>query len=290
VKIHAISTGKVSITRAWRVGRGTGAMRMAHTLFDREFTEWLPIYCYVIEHPEGLIVVDTGIAADAGAAILFPPWMRLVQRAARFQIAAEEEIGPQMRARGLNPEDVRWVVLTHLHQDHDGGLHHFPRAEVVVAQAEWEAARGLGGRLRGYQNQRWPRGLKPTCIQVDSAAEAAVPAGFALTRRGDVRLIPSPGHSAGHMAVLVDEGERLVCLAGDIAYTQELLIAQVADGIGVDPLAAGQAQRMVLRLARTRPLVFLPCHEWDAARRLAEREPLVIDAHSALANAAGVSP
>jgi N-acyl homoserine lactone hydrolase len=54
----------------------------------------LPIYCYVIEHPEGLIIVDTGIPVTANAPILFPPWMPLVQWAARFRITAEREIGP----------------------------------------------------------------------------------------------------------------------------------------------------------------------------------------------------
>jgi len=51
MQIHAISTGAVKITQSWRVGRGAGIRRLAHTLFDRQFTDWLPIYCYVIEHP-----------------------------------------------------------------------------------------------------------------------------------------------------------------------------------------------------------------------------------------------
>ena len=61
MKIHAISTGKVKITQNWQVAREGDPLRLAHTLFDRRFTDWLPIFCYVIEHPEGLIVIDTGI-------------------------------------------------------------------------------------------------------------------------------------------------------------------------------------------------------------------------------------
>ena len=68
------------------------------------------------------------------------------QSVKRFRITAEQEIGPQLRARGLSPADVRWVVLTHLHQDHDGGLHHFPQAEVIVARAKWQVAQGMRGR------------------------------------------------------------------------------------------------------------------------------------------------
>ncbi|MDX1638699.1 MAG: hypothetical protein R3281_12065 [Balneolaceae bacterium] len=73
--IHAIETGKVKITKNWRTGRGDAAKRLINTLFDSEFTEWLPIYVWVIEHSEGLIVIDTGIPADANKRIWFPPFM-----------------------------------------------------------------------------------------------------------------------------------------------------------------------------------------------------------------------
>src|SRR5829696_5675892 len=115
MNVHLISTGQVKITQNWREGKGSGVLRLANTLLDRRFTDWLPIYCAVIEHPEGLMVIDTGISGDANAPVYFPPHIRLVQRAAPFQITPEQEIGAQMRARGLNPADVRWVVLTHLH-------------------------------------------------------------------------------------------------------------------------------------------------------------------------------
>jgi len=285
MQIHAISTGTVKITQNWRVGRGSGPLRLAHTLLDRHFTDWLPIYCYIVEHPEGLIVVDTGIPVTANAPIVFPPWMLLVQRAARFRISAEQEIGPQLRARGLAPTDVRWVILTHLHQDHDGGLQHFPQAEVIVARVEWQAAQGLRGRLGGYLNQRWPRWLAPTCIDFAPTHDRNFPRRYSLTQRGDVQLIPTPGHSAGHMAVLVDEGTQLICIAGDAAYTQDLLIAQTVDGVGPDPLAQQATHRALLQLAQDRPTVFLPSHEWDAERRLLAREPLFVAGRNDLQHA-----
>jgi hypothetical protein len=64
MNIHAISTGRVKVTRSWRVGRADDSMRLVHTLFDKQYTDGLPIFCYVIEHPEGLIIVDTGIPAN----------------------------------------------------------------------------------------------------------------------------------------------------------------------------------------------------------------------------------
>jgi glyoxylase-like metal-dependent hydrolase (beta-lactamase superfamily II) len=58
--IRAISPGLVQVRRAQRESRGSGAARIANMLFDKDWTEWPPIYVWVIEHEEGLIVVDTG--------------------------------------------------------------------------------------------------------------------------------------------------------------------------------------------------------------------------------------
>src|SRR2546421_13097313 len=63
MKIHAIQTGTVAITTKWREGAGHGQLRLVNTLLDREWTEPLPIYAFAIEHPEGVIVVDTGETA-----------------------------------------------------------------------------------------------------------------------------------------------------------------------------------------------------------------------------------
>ena len=167
MNVFAIETGKVKITKNWRVGRGEGVMRMINTIFDSQFTEWLPIYVWIIEHPEGLIMIDTGIPADANKRIWFPPFMPLLQRAATFQMTAEQEVGPQLGLLGIAPEDVRWVVLTHLHQDHDGGLQYFPHAEFIVSKAEWTAATGFKGRMNGYLNQRWPEWFQPTVVNLD---------------------------------------------------------------------------------------------------------------------------
>jgi glyoxylase-like metal-dependent hydrolase (beta-lactamase superfamily II) len=275
MNMHAVSTGRVKITGSWRVGRDGDSLRLAHTLLDRHFTDWLPIFCYVIEHPEGLMLIDTGIPANANAPIWFPPWMRLVQRAAYFdQMTPEEEIGPQLQKCGFSTKDVRWVVLTHLHQDHDGGLHHFPKAEILVAKSEWEAAIGLRGRLGGYLNQRWPKWLSPTLVEFKNSAYGPFSHSHQLTKRGDVRLVSTPGHSAGHLSVLVEEDDHIICFAGDASYSQDLLLADAIDGIGTNPIAQHRTHKELQQYAAHTPMVFLPAHEWDAERRLTARETI----------------
>ena len=63
MKVHAVQTGTVQVHERQRSGAGRGIARFARTLLDSEWTHPLPIYTWVIEHPEGLIVVDTGETA-----------------------------------------------------------------------------------------------------------------------------------------------------------------------------------------------------------------------------------
>lgn len=275
MRIHAIETGKVKITKSWRVGQGKGIRRLLNTFLDNEYTEWLPIYVWVVEHPEGLMVIDTGIPADANKRLWFPPQMTLIQRAASFAMTSEQEVGPQLKKIGFLPNEVRWVLLTHLHQDHDGGLNHFPKAEFIVSRREWEAAKGFNGRMNGYLNQRWPDWFHPSLIDFGDAPLGPFPAHHTLTKAGDVQLVPTPGHSPGHLSVIVNEGDQSIFFAGDASYTEDLLIADVADGVGPDVQAQHKTHQQIVAYAQDNPTVYLPSHDPEAKARLENRAALV---------------
>ena len=74
MRMHAIQTGTVAIKTRQMSGRGHGPLRLVNTLLDATWTEPLPIYAWVIEHPEGLIVVDTGDTAHTSESGYFPWW------------------------------------------------------------------------------------------------------------------------------------------------------------------------------------------------------------------------
>ncbi len=76
-------------------------------------------------------------------------------------------------------------------------------------------------------------------------------------------MIFTPGHSLGHMSVLVEEGDHVIMLAGDSAYSQALLLDGSVDGIGPDPGQQKETKRRILQFAAHYPTVFLPTHEWD---------------------------
>jgi len=253
VRIHAIQAGTVLIHERQRVGE-EGPLRRVKMLLDRDWTEPLPILAWLIEHPEGLIVVDTGETARAAEPGYYPRTDLYFRFAIRLMMRADEEIGPQMRALGLDPRDVRWVVLTHLHSDHAGGLGHFPDAEILVTHEEWAFATGARGRLRGYPNRRWPDWLHPSLVSAPDT----------LTAAGDVRLEPTPGHTPGHMSVTVDTGDGFVLLAGDTSYDDRMLL----DGVATDARAAKATLARLRRLIAERDATYLPTHDPESRARL----------------------
>jgi glyoxylase-like metal-dependent hydrolase (beta-lactamase superfamily II) len=270
MKIHALSTGTVRIKSAMRRGRGRGLARQINTLLDRTWTEPLPIHVWAIEHPEGVIVVDTGELASARD-LLF----------ARFDIRPEDEIGPQLQRLGIRPSDVRKVILTHLHGDHMDGVRHFPKSEILVGAAEYRNTQGWRGRLaRSSAAQPWPDWFAPKLVTFAPVAYGAFSHSQAVTASGDVVLVPTPGHTRGHMSVIVADGDMSYFLAGDASYTEQLLLDQQIDGVGSDPAAALRTMRTILRYAQDRPMVYLPAHDPAAALRLAAQAILPIETHA----------
>ena len=152
----------------------------------------------------------------------------------KFRIAPDEELGHKLRALGMAPRDVSRVVLTHLHIDHDGGLAHFPHSEILVSRGELRSASGWMGRMRGYLPNRWPSWFDP--VLLDLAPEAFGP--FATSRRltaaGDVIAVGTPGHTADHLSVLVEDQGTTYFLAGDASYNERLMLADQVDGVCTD--------------------------------------------------------
>jgi glyoxylase-like metal-dependent hydrolase (beta-lactamase superfamily II) len=269
MKILAIQTGSVRIKTAQVDGRGRGLRRRLAVLTDRHWTPWLPTYAWVIDHPEGVIVVDTGQGMhllEANRSL--HPYHRWE---VAFRLEREEEIGPQLRALGIGPRDVKRVVLTHLHVDHDGGLAHFPQTEILVSGNELATARGWKGRLRGYLPNRWPTWFDPVPLDLAPDAYGPFSASRRLTTAGDVVAVATPGHTADHMSVVVEDQGTTYFLAGDASYDQQRMLVGRVDGVSLDDDVAGATLRAIGQFARSRRMVYLPTHDPEAAVRLADR-------------------
>jgi N-acyl homoserine lactone hydrolase len=271
MKIHAIQTGTVAIKTRQVEGVGHGRRRQVNMFLDREWTEPLPIYAFAIEHPEGVIVVDTGESSQTSDRDYFPAWHPFFRFGLREWVAPAEEIGPQLERLGISSGDIRSVVLTHMHTDHAGGLHHFPHNEILVSQGDLDVSGGRRGRMRGYPNNRLPRWFEPTVIELADVPYGPFPQSRPLTRAGDVTIVPVPGHTAGQIGVIVEDGDHTVFLAGDSSYTQDLMLRGVVDGPSPDEAIAQLTHERIRTMAGTTPTVYLVAHDPESANRLADR-------------------
>jgi glyoxylase-like metal-dependent hydrolase (beta-lactamase superfamily II) len=267
-KVHAIRTGSVRIKIAQMSGRGKGVARLGHVLVDRDWSEWVPIYAWLIEHGEGLILVDTGETARVHERGYHPRWHPFFRRSSQFQVTPDDELGPQLRNLGVRAREIRHVVITHLHTDHAGGVAHVVGQQTWVHPIEWRRAQGFGGQVQGYLPTRWPQWWDPQPLRFESHAFGPFPERMSLTRRGDIFVVPTPGHTPGHVSVVV-QGTPTIFIAGDTSYTEELLLQGVVDGVSPDEGVARQTNQRILALAREQPIVYLPSHDPDSADRLA---------------------
>jgi glyoxylase-like metal-dependent hydrolase (beta-lactamase superfamily II) len=88
--------------------------------------------------------------------------------------------------------------------------------------------------------------------------------------------VPTPGHTGGHLSVVVEDGEKVTFLAGDASYTERLMLEGRADGVAPKPSHAVETLGRIRRLAAERPTVYLPSHDPDAATRLVAGQVAVV--------------
>jgi len=155
-----------------------------------------------IRHRDGVVLVDTGVGA--GNAFL--------EQSYRPQRRAIPE---ELRSVGLDIDDVVAVINGHLHFDNIGGNHLFPGVAIFVQQAEWDIAHAGGETYRAervaFDVLDWIEFPGATYEVVDGEHEVLP----------GIRLLPTPGHTPGHQAVLVETDEGVTLLAGQVPYDHD---------------------------------------------------------------------
>jgi glyoxylase-like metal-dependent hydrolase (beta-lactamase superfamily II) len=178
----------------------------------------LVAHCLLIEAGDGLVLVDTGFGTGdvADPKRLGQPFRALV----RPQCRAEETAIRQVEDLGLDPGDVRHILITHLDLDHAGGLSDFPNAEVHVFAPELAAARSPSMLERArYVSDQWKHG--PKWVEHDVDGDRWF--GFDSVRvlpgiDAEIALVPLLGHTKGHSGVALNEGDGWLLHCGDAYF------------------------------------------------------------------------
>jgi glyoxylase-like metal-dependent hydrolase (beta-lactamase superfamily II) len=168
----------------------------------------LPVPSYLIEHPKGTLLFDTGMHPDCQQ----DPAGRAGTRIAtsfRFHYRPGEEVSAQLQALDRDPAEIDLVINSHLHFDHVGGNALIPNATVILQRREWEA--GMDSEiaaLRGFNRRDYDLGHK--IVMVDGEHD--------VFGDGSVMLLPTYGHTPGHQSLLLRLASGDVVLAADACY------------------------------------------------------------------------
>lgn len=271
VRITAIQTGTANCHVRQEAGRdGASPFRRKIDIFrDSEWTGPKPIYAFVIEHPEGVFVVDTGDnARNSQQSGYLPRLNPFFQKMVQIKVAPEEEVGPQLARMGIDPaRDVNAVLMTHLHHDHTGGLGHFPHTPIIASEENIKVSRRKKTMV-GALTSSWPRWFDPRPLEFSGGPVTEFARSAPVTEDGSIVAVEIPGHMEGQVAYLVRAGRLTYALVGDLTYAERFLLDDVVDGVSTDPALSLISQRRVKALAAAEPMVLLPAHDPGVETRL----------------------
>lgn len=277
ITLSILETGTIRIRPSHRTqsaDRPVLLRRMKVVFGDRHWTEPLPINTYLIDHPDGPILFDTGESPHAGEPGWLPWWNPFFRRAVDIHVPADEGIGARLSQHGLKPADLQAILVSHLHHDHGDGLGDLANANpILVTDDHWDFFRKpFRATVEGAVPKHWPADFEPALLHLTGPALGPWERTYPITADGKVVGVPTPGHVPGHLSVVVFADDATYFLGGDITYDQTLLDQEKTDGVNNHPKLAVQQLRKVKEYAREHPIVLLPAHDPAAAHRLATNE------------------
>ncbi len=213
----------------------------------------LALRCLLVEHDDGPVLIDTGLGNKETAKFKDIYGVENEGRTGRTRLE------DALAERGYRPEDVRWVINTHLHFDHAGGntfrdpdgnvALSFPRARYVVQKGELDFA--------SHTNERTAASyLAPNFATVPFTlldGEAEVLPGL--------RSVPTPGHVPYHQSILVESGGERACFLADVVPTSAHLPLPWIMAYDLEPLVTLESKRRLYARAELEGWLLLFEHD-----------------------------
>ena len=262
MKLYPLLLGRTKVPYGQFYGglsgwEGLGALLRFMT--DKSHFIWVPIHAYLLEHPkEGLVLLDAGICFDQAHrhSQYYRGILRLILDEDEYAQDPNETLAAQLKRLGYRCGDVRTVILTHLHEDHVGGLRDLPKARVVISQAEWDARRTtMFGFIPMFYEPSYRSVEHWLRVNFDAGAFHTFDRSHDLFGDGAIRLLPTPGHTPGHTCALVDMGNYQLMVTGDCLYTLRHLAADQVQAFRLNEQTGEQQVESIKRIAGLRTVM-----------------------------------
>ena len=238
MKIHVLHCGYIQVSESVPYGNSIDLKNTVKQLTapDRNRIT-LPVCAYLIEHPKGLILVDTGWCRDISPRGIYDPEaVRKVlppHLAVLFHPYLPEgmAIHEQLAAMGIRPEELDCVLLTHLDADHVAGLRHVNKAKRIILPEDeyfWSC------RTVYKTRQPWSLWHDQPIERLYYRGSPLGPNRWAIDLFGDesIHLVNVPGHTDGQAAIIIRSDSRFVLLAADAAYSPRNWQEMITPGFG----------------------------------------------------------
>jgi N-acyl homoserine lactone hydrolase len=179
-----------------------------HLMEGGEGTARLPVPSYLIEHPKGRALFDTGMHRDCQ----HDPAARLGKRIAGlfgFDFQPGQEVSARLQAFDRDPGRIDFIIASHLHFDHVGGNAEIPNATLLVQRREWEVGMDPErAALSGFNRRDFDLGHRVHTLDGEHD----------VFGDGSVVCLPTHGHTPGHQSLRVRLATGDIVLAGDACY------------------------------------------------------------------------
>ncbi|MDC7125143.1 MAG: N-acyl homoserine lactonase family protein [Spirochaetales bacterium] len=225
--------------------------------------EWikLPVMAFLIETETGYILYDTGSHPDAMKGY----WPEGLQQVYPLYQKEEERLENQLKLTGVKPEDIKTVVVSHLHLDHAGGLNLLKHADVYVAKADFMHAQT---QVRLNPDPATHGGYVKADLDTPIKQFHLVEDDFEIAP--GVKVINLPGHTPGLLGLICNlENEGSVILPQDCIYTQEIYEPPAkASGLLYDSLSYFKSIEKVRKLQNELNAKVIFAHDYEFFKTL----------------------
>lgn len=267
--VRALDCGQAEQHKEHRYG--SNLPKLWWVFFGRSWVP-LPLQAFLIEHRDGLILFDTGIdpAIVSDKAYIKQAIGRfLLPRIFKFHLTDRDRIDHVLANAGVEASDVRTAIISHLHFDHVGGIAQIPQADLLVSEQEWailsEAHPEREWVLREHIEIPKAKWRQIAFTPTDDPLFDGFDGTHDVAGDGSMILLPTPGHTAGSMSMLIrQDGWAPILLVGDLTYETSLLEQGTVPGTGDrKSLLASFAKVRALK-RRLSDLVIVASHDFGA--------------------------